>query len=523
MGDAPAHPESIRRWHWAILGVVLAAAALARFYQIGGPSLWKDEIWSIEMAMGRGSVHDQLPLNMIRTDQPDLTSLAGAAPWWNICTHLGGVTHPPLYFVLLRWWIDLFGNGAAATRSLSAIFSLSAILVFFDVCRFLHGPRIALLAAILMALAIAQIDFAQDARSYSLLIFLGLCAIDPLIRVELQGVTIFRLVGLAICFAATALTHYLAVGALVAMAVYAGFRLRSGARRRTLTAMAVGAILALAIWIPLFITQSHTLPSLAPTFLRESRPGDHLKLTLFRIIGLPIEFLLGEAGGESLARSAPNLVLAVFLLTMVLPILRLGRRRDLLLWSLWTIGVIGFVAVLDLARQTTLVGYPRYTILASPAIYGVIAAFDWPRRQGLRDILAIGLIAAVAVAAVDRLSAGVAPVEDWRKLAHDLDAAAGPDDLLVFYNDDPWVSPGTWYMGLKYYSPASHHPWLLLTAPANPAILRQLPSCPRLWLIGPHPEIQGPAILPGWHPQPLISTTAGNACRMLPSDWPSSP
>ncbi|MGD0767392.1 MAG: glycosyltransferase family 39 protein [Tepidisphaeraceae bacterium] len=523
MSDAPANPGPISRSHRVILCVVLAAAAFLRFYQIGGPSLWKDEIWSVEMAMGRGSVHDQLPPNVIRTDQPDLTGLPGAAPWWNVCTHLGGVTHPPLYFVVLRWWIDLFSNGAAATRSLSAIFSLAAILVFFNVCRFLHGPRIALLAAILMALAVAQIDFAQDARGYTLLILLGLCAIDLLLRIELQGVAIFRLAGLAICFAAAALTHYLAAGALPALVAYAAIRLPSRARRQTLTALAAGAILTLAAWIPLFITQSHTLPSLAPTFLREYRVSDHAKLTLFRIIGLPIEFLLGESGGESLARRAPNLVLAVFLLTMALPILRLAHRRDLLLWSLWMIGVIGFVAVLDLARQTTLIGYPRYTILASPAIYAVIAAFDWPRRKGLRDVLAIAFIAAAAIAAIDRIKSGATPLEDWRKLSHDLEANAAPDDLLVFANPDPWVSPGTWYMGLKYYAPASHHPWLILTAPPDPAILGQLHSRRCLWLIGPHREIQGPDLLPGWRGQLLISTTAGNACRMIPTDSRSSP
>ena len=177
--------------------------------------------------MGRGSVHDQLPPNVIRMDQPDLTGPAGAAPWWSICTHLGGVTHPPLYFVVLRWWIDLFGDGAAATRSLSAIFSLAAILVFFNVCRFLHGPRIALLGAILMALAVAQIDFAQDAHGYTLLILLGLCAIDLLLRIELQGVSVVRLAGLAICCTAAALTHYFAAGALPALVAYAAIRLPS--------------------------------------------------------------------------------------------------------------------------------------------------------------------------------------------------------------------------------------------------------------------------------------------------------
>ena len=78
------------RRYLILLGLILLAAAFFRFDQITGPSLWMDEIWSIEMAMGHGSVHDHLPHGIIRSDQPELTSLPAAAPCWSICTHLGG-------------------------------------------------------------------------------------------------------------------------------------------------------------------------------------------------------------------------------------------------------------------------------------------------------------------------------------------------------------------------------------------------------------------------------------------------
>ncbi len=165
------------RRYLILLGLILLVAAYFRFNQVTGPSLWMDEIWSIEMAMGHGSLHDHLPHGIIRYYQPELTSLSAAAPWWSICTHLGGVTHPPLYFIVLRLVDGCFGTGALATRSLSAIFSLAAVVVFFDICRWLHGPKIALLAAAISALAIGQLDFAQEARSYPMLVF-GLCCME---------------------------------------------------------------------------------------------------------------------------------------------------------------------------------------------------------------------------------------------------------------------------------------------------------------------------------------------------------
>jgi uncharacterized membrane protein len=502
------------RRHLIFLGIILVAAALFRFQGIAGPSLWMDEIWSIEMAMGHGSVHDRLPPNVIRYDQPDLTGLAAAAPWWSICTHLGGVTHPPLYFLVLRGWMDLFGTGALAVRSLSALFSLAAIVVFFDVCRRLHGPRIALLAAAISALAIGQIDFAQEARSYPMLIFFGLCCCDLVVRIEFLGPSRRRLIGLALCLVAAALTHYFAAGALMALIAYAAIRLRGRARWLTMAALAVGAILVLAAWIPLFLAQKHTLPSLTPTFLEESPGANHAKLTLYRIIGLPTEYLLGESRGEALTS---KIVLCIFLFTIPLPVIRLFWRRDLLLWVLWTWGTIGFVAAMDLARQTTLVGYMRYTILASPAIYAVIAAFDWPRRNFLRDAVPIAAVGLLAIVAIQRSIDGVAAKEDWRKLANNLNRFAGPDDLLVFTNRDPWVSSGTWYMGYKYYSPESHRPWMILNGRADAKVLEQLRSQPCLWLIGLYPEIQGPDLLPGWRPEVVINSTAGGVCRMIPA------
>src|SRR5580700_2698814 len=329
----PPRPR-LSLFHLVVLLFILLCGTFLRFYRISQPSLWKDEIWSIETSMGRGSLNDRLPANFIRTDQPDLTGLAAAAPWCSIWTHVGDITHPPLYFVLLRWWMDLFGTGAAAIRSLSALASIASIPVFFDVCRFLHGNRISLLAAAIMALSLGQVEYAFDARAYALLVLAGLGCIDLLLRIEFFGATKFRLVTLALCCAGATLTHYIVAGPLLGLGAYAIIRLPTRARWSSLTALAAGAILTLIVWVPLLGTQTRTLPSLAATFLREAHVEKHGKLTLYRVIGLPAEFLLGESGGEVMARRSPNLVLGIFLLTMVLPIVRLYWRRDLMLWVL---------------------------------------------------------------------------------------------------------------------------------------------------------------------------------------------
>lgn len=491
--------------------LILATAVVLRVAYIGSPSLWMDEIGSIQVATGHGLAHDRLPTRIIEHEPVNLTQLSGAPPWWKIWTAGSDNVNPPLYYILLRWWMDAFGIDAAAVRMLSALCSVAAVAVFFDLCRLLHGPRIAMLAAAMMSLAGAQLDFAQDARAYALLIFLALCCCDAVVRIERGGATPRRLVGLAVALAAMALTHYFCLGAALALAVYILLRLRGAERRRSLATMAAAAGFCLIAWLPQYLHHLHHLPTLAPAFLQEALLARHGELTLRRIIGLPAEFIFGESRGEAII---PWAVLVLAILTLAIPVIRLWWRRDLMLWVLWMAGIIGSIAALDLWRGLTLSGYPRYTILASPAVYAVLAAFDWPRRPILRDLLPMAILTLLLVLAAQRLKDGVPPREDWRQLADLIQSQARPDELLVFFNQDPWVPPGVFFRGYRYYAPDSKRPWMMLNHPGDIGVMRQLDSQRTLWLIGKFSSRDAPIVLPGWASLSATQTDAWTACHM---------
>ncbi len=509
----PHRPPLTRRQIIALASILLIGAGL-RFYRIGRPSLWLDEIWSIEIADGRGHQHDQLPDGIIRRDQIDLTSLHDAPPWWRVWSAASDYTYPPLYPLVLRGWMDFFGNGAAAVRSLSAIFSVAAVAIFFDVLRWLHGKRIALLGAAIIALAGAQLDVAQEARGYAMPIFLALGCADALVRIEKFGATPRRLATLGICLLAGFLTHYLIAGVAGAFLIYVSIRFRGVRRRRTLAAIIGAAALAAAVWGPSLFWQTRHLPQPAPAFLRESIPDRHVELTLRRVAGLSGEYLCGETVAEKIFRqeTPANQLLTIALLflaaaTLLAPWARLRRCGDLLIWSLWIAGTIGLVAAADLACGTTMSGYIRYTILASPCVYAIIAAWDWPRRNVLRDGLALAVIVGLVIAAAHRLANGPEPKEDWRTAAAKLDVSASRDDLIVFFSQDPWVAPGIWYVCLHYYLPESNRPWLLLRHRPDESLMRQLAARNSLWLVGVHAETTGELLLPGWQVQKAIPAT----------------
>ena len=75
---------------------------------------------------------------------------------------------PPTYYVLLRWWMLLFGDSEAALRSLSVVCNVAALPLVFLLSRELTGRREALVAALLFALSPIGLNFAQEARVYAM-------------------------------------------------------------------------------------------------------------------------------------------------------------------------------------------------------------------------------------------------------------------------------------------------------------------------------------------------------------------
>src|SRR5580698_3400068 len=171
--------RSTQALHFVVLALVLLIASLLRFHKITREGDTLDELWSISLATGRGA---ELPANAILKPPPDLL-FNGAPAAWRVWTNLDDTTHPPLYFLTLRFWIDLFGQSDLAIRSLSVAFSLVSIVVMYDVVRRISGPAAGLIAAAACALAWSQIDLSQDARNYTINFLAILLATQAVVRI----------------------------------------------------------------------------------------------------------------------------------------------------------------------------------------------------------------------------------------------------------------------------------------------------------------------------------------------------
>jgi Dolichyl-phosphate-mannose-protein mannosyltransferase len=467
----------------SILILILAVGFAVRMYRLGAPSTWFDERASIMSSAGHMGDWLHLPLNQV-IDPPDLTSPAHAGSW--LSTWKSPDFHPPLYAVVLRLWRDVVGEGDAKARGLSVVASLAGILCLFDLVRTFSGARAALWAAALMAVAQPEIEFAQEARGYALWGALGLGACAAAARLLKHGPGWRRAIALAGCLLGMLLTHFLAVACAAAVAIWCAIYLRGRALRQALIAggVALVALIIVGSGLPLQAYQTHQDAS----WLRES-PANHIQNTLWRLAITPACFLAApRAGTESAAAGAA--------VVYVLPLLLCRGNPGMLLCALWLYAGVGAIFLVDLLMDTQALLYIRFTLVAAPAVYWIIATL--PLRRGLRDVVPLlAVIGCLFALPWDYVTDWKG---DWRELGSDVRQAARAGDLIVFaapvhaFLGDPFKL----YEGVDYYAEPIPCPVLLLDHAPDVALLAKMRQAERVWVVTGESAPEMAALLPGW-------------------------
>ena len=371
-----------RRADWIAVAIVALAACLL-LVRLGDRSLWWDEIINVYI--------ERQPLEGI------LASLS-VEP---------GVYHdirPPLYHLLMHFWITIAGTSDLAMRAPSALMGSVVVALTYALGRELGSAKLGRAAAFLTAIAPGGLMYFRMGRYYALTSALALLASWIFVRLWYG-----RGGRLWVAYGAVALamyyTDYLSVSVLAAHTLFAlwrGLRSRRAFVVRFLGVQALVACLFLP-WVPFILAQVGWAGGLVAADLSSSLLGYALK------VAFP---LVSFTAGETLFPwELPALAsYCAFGALLVLGVVRgqMGLQRRLLLISLLVIPLLGTIGVISLVLPTLpFIGVPNRTLFALPCLNLVAASGLLSLKRRWLKVAAISIVAVVAALGVGNYYCGV--------------------------------------------------------------------------------------------------------------------
>jgi len=352
------HPVARIGTSWATAVLVAVLALATRLYGLDRKSVWFDEA---------------------------ITYLDAHEPWSRLLEAIRADVHPPLNYVLYHLW-PLTDAGDFWLRLPAALLGALAALIAWTWARRIGSPVQALLTGAFVALAPLQIDLAQEARMYGLLLVLTATSLWLLDRV-LVCPRPFGVGGYALTCALLLYTHYYAAFLLAAEGLAALLALRtqykSGAKLAIVALAAAGV--AFVPWLPVLAEQASgiqddywiappTLTTLWVTFreLAAHTPPDAQLPFLLRLAYVVQAALI--ALGAVLALRAPRQRVAVLLGAVPLG-LALGISLIVApVYAVRYISPLGLAFAFLLARGATALSKPFAITGAAVAFFPVVVS-----------------------------------------------------------------------------------------------------------------------------------------------------
>jgi 4-amino-4-deoxy-L-arabinose transferase-like glycosyltransferase len=403
--------------------VVLLASFGLRTYRLGEQSVWWDEglaAWAARQ------------------------SPAAIAAWTS------SDVHPPLYFLVLRYWRLLVGETEFGLRALSVFIGVLTVAASYRLAAALGEGWTGLGAALLVALSRFDVQWSQEMRMYALAALLAALSLWAAIRLW-RGERWVDAAAYVLLMAAGLHTLYLyALVFVVANLAWLIVLSRPGRRAGRIAqwASAQAAVLILfAPWLIYALRRMPTWSSASPVpvdvFLRiywtVLTVGNPTNVEQYAWLTVPLLILF--AGGlamllwRGLKDSQAGHALGLLVLAILLP--------------------AGVVYLVSLPRSTFFYApqlAPRYLLLFAPAFY-VLAAWG-ASALGERTHYAVGVAStaafvAVAIYGLSSYYPGRILRDDYKSLAATLRAYEQSDDAVLLYTDKDWPVfayhyPGEW-------------------------------------------------------------------------------
>lgn len=399
----------------SLILLILFLGFVLRIYDLGGESLWLDEVFSVEMS--RLSLIDMVKVIISEGDN-----------------------YPPFYYMIMHFWVALFGDSEAATRLFSALVGTVSIFVIYKLGKLLFNKNIGLTAALILATSVFQVKYSQEVRAYALMGLLSMLSVYFFVRLLLNNGDIKYSLGYLVSSFLLVYTHYFGSLIIVAQNFYFfsivlidydkgkqyGFK-RWIFLQSILVFLSLPELFLLAgatalqedFWIP-----KPNVKGLIGTFLKYS--GSIPLLTIFSILSL---MAVVNSAAFMCKKRFRGLLMSQRSYSTDLNLSNINR-----VYLLIVLILIPMLLPFIFSQFTTPIYHVRYMIGASVAFYLIVA-------KGIENIVAkrlkfglIGLVVAMSVFNVGQYY-GAVDKEQWRDAVEYIEDNAGPGELILVYPD----------------------------------------------------------------------------------------
>ncbi len=427
-------PRIDGRWTTLVLLLLILVSFTIHTYRLDAKSLWIEEGLSIYRA---------------QLDLPGI--LSNMIMIQDVATH---DTHPPLYFIILHLLTEAAGDSEFTLRFLSVAWGVLLVPLLYSFGTRLLGRGAGLWSAGIAALSPVYLWYSQEARSYTMLVFLTAFSSYVLLRLWHstqqdeweRGQPVLWIMAYLLSLIAAIFTHY---GALFVVLFHWVL------------------VLSLAIWhrrwwlIGLLAAASAFALPLVPFVISRMQTGPERGFRFVPLFIMARDLWNGFSMGIAVRLDDVVLLDVVFLLVFVvgLAVVALGQKKTGLGRLLYLLGylLIPTLTLHFLSHVKPMYEGVRHLLIVSPAYYLALAAgLDALSRRSRYFAITVTLllVAGVVYSTYNTFFEPRYAKDDLRSAAQYIRAHMEPGELLVI------SEPILWPVWEYYYGPDL--PWTAL-------------------------------------------------------------
>ena len=317
------------------------------------------------------------------------------------------------------------------------MFGVLSIVLTYSIGRLLFGKRAGLFAALIIAVSFFHVRYSQEARGYTLMVFLALVSCYALLRLisgwKLRWAGIYVLSSALLCY-----THYFGLFTVLAQNIFCFtiFLTRGRAGAPALTRWILVQVILGALYVPGFILLAGRFTSVRESFWIPEPGSEDLYLyiviyagSVYMLALLAAFAVLAVANSKRLrgVKGFKGLLTAADESAVVKEITYGEKIYFLLLWLLVPL-LTPFLISLTIAPVMVF----RYTIIASLGLYLLAAA---GMSAVTNRFAACAVTAAVVILSAQPLYSYYSGVEkhQWREVIREIESNAGSGDYVFVF------------------------------------------------------------------------------------------